>query len=455
MPGSFNAVFVALCNASREHYVNDRRLRLTLALVAAAGTGLIFAEGILISGWIEVVLCIPIVLTLFPRRSQAFDRILQNCLLFLIGISFSLVGLDLILRPTFGHKLHYSPFNMTSHRLPELPIVGRWDRNLTLEAESYGDLAAMAGDPTLREGRHIVFRTDEYGFRNIPGSHERNLLILGDSFPAGGGTTDDEVFARLLETQYGFRTYNLSFPGGPYEQFINFAIEWPRLNLESHSRMIWTWYTGNDMDDDGGDVWDLTQLPWTEGISAWRVQFKTYRNRSPLRQWIEAIRIRVKGTPKWVITRYLPDGTPFLFLDGQERWAKASRAQVEQHPNYTKMLRTMDAMQKLTEGRHIDLTILILPTKGEVYRWILEGREPQPDDSRASGFAEAILAACLSKGLMCQDLKPYLMTEAKRLYKTEGKLLWWRDDSHLGKHGHAAIAWYIARCLHASSTSCQ
>ena len=40
-------------------------------------------------------------------------------------------------------------------------------------------------------------------------------------------------------------------------------------------------------------------------------------------------------------------------------------------------------------------------------------------------------------------MKPYLVSEAKRLYDTEGKLLWWRDDTHIGKYGHAAIAAYI------------
>ena len=431
----------------------DHRLRRTLALLTGAATGLLYAEGVLISGWIEVALCIPIVLAMFPARSQALDRILQNFLLSVIAVSFSLVGLDLILRPTLGHKLHYSPFNVTSHKLPELPIVGRWDPNLTLETESYGDLAAMAGDPAVREVRHLVFRTDEYGFRNVPGPRETNLLVLGDSFPAGGGTTDEEVFARVLETQYGFHTYNLSFPGGPYEQFINFAIEGRRLKLATPTRMIWTWYTGNDMDDDGGEVWDLAQLPWQKGISAWRVKFKTYRNRSPLRQWMEAVRKRIEGKPADVVTRMLADGRPVLFLQGQENWAKASRVAVEQHPNYPKMLKTMDAMQKLTTERHIDLTILILPTKGEVYRSLFEGK-PQADDSRLSGFAEAFIEACRSKGLVCQDAKPYLLREAKRLYGSEGKLLWWRDDTHPGTEGHAAIASYIARCLPAPIASC-
>jgi hypothetical protein len=145
-----------------------------------------------------------------------------------------------------------------------------------------------------------------------------------------------------------------------------------------------------------------------------------------------------------VIHRSLPDGHPVLFLDNQERWGKASRHDVEQHPNYIKLLRTMAAMQKLTAERHVAVTGLILPTKGEVYRWLLEARDSQPEDEQASGFAEAVLEACRTTGIVCHDTKPYLISEAKRLYQQEGKLLWWRDDTHIGKYGHAAIAAFIA-----------
>jgi len=140
----------------------------------------------------------------------------------------------------------------------------------------------------------------------------------------------------------------------------------------------------------------------------------------------------------------LADGSPVLFLEGQEKWGKASREAVQQHPNYAKLLRTMSAMHKLTQERHAEVTILVLPTKGQVYRWLLDGRDFQPEGEGASGFAQAILDGCNATGLRCIDMKPFLIAEANRLYRTEGKLLWWRDDTHLGKYGHAALASYIA-----------
>lgn len=418
------------------------RLRFGLAVLALAATGTLYAEGVLKTGWIEAALVIPIGLSLVAQGALA--RFLPNVLILITAISLTLTALDVILRPTLGRRLHYTPTNFSPHRYPDLPIIARWDANLNLDMVSYGDLAAMIGDPGLQERRRIAFQTDEFGFRNRPRNEPADVLILGDSYSAGSGTTDEETFARLLETHYDFHTYNLSYPGGPYEQFITFAVEWPRLKVTSRPRMIWTFYTGNDMDDAGGETWDLSQLPWRHGLAVWQVKFKTYRNRSPLNQWMEALRIKFKRQPSDVIVRSLPDGQPILFFKNQETWGKQSRLTVEQHPNFEKIKRTLAAMRELTSERHVGVTVLILPTKGEVYRWLLDDRKSQPEDANASGFALAVLEACKTAQMVCHDTKAYLISEARRLYDTEGKLLWWRDDTHIGTYGHRAIASYVA-----------
>jgi len=418
------------------------RLRLGLAVLALAATGTLYAEGVFKTGWIEAALVIPIGLSLVAQGSLA--RFLPNVLIFITAISLTLTTLDLLLRPILGPRLHYTPTNFSPHRYPELPIVARWDADQSLDMESYGDLAAMAGDSALQERRRIVFRTDKFGFRNGPQTEPADVLILGDSYSAGSGTTEDETFARLLESHYRYRTYNLSYPGGPYDQFITFAIEWPRLKVIPHPRMIWTFYTGNDLDDVGGETWDLAHLPWRRGLAAWQVKFKTYRNRSPLNQWMEALRVKIKEKTTDVIVQSLPDGQPILFFKPQESWGKQSRAAVEQHPNFEKLKWTLAAMRELATERHVDVTVLILPTKGEVYRWLLDDREPQPEDANASGFALAVLGACKAAQVVCHDTKPYLVSEARRLYDKEGKILWWRDDTHIGTYGHQAIASYVA-----------
>ncbi len=418
------------------------RSRLPLTLAAAVATVLLFAEGVLKNGWIEVALLVPVLWYLLAQR---WAPAIQNLLVSLIAVSVTLCALDLVLRPVIDRKLHYTALNVSAHKLPSLPIVGRWDPNMVLVDESYGDLAAVAQDPALREPRQIVFQTDAAGFRNAPVPRPVDLVVLGDSFAAGWGTTQDRLFSSLLQHRYGRNTYNLSFPGGPYDQYVNFAIESPRLALATHAMVLWAFYTGNDLDDAYGKTWDIQELPWRSDLGAWAVRYRTFRNRSPLHRLMEAVQTRITGPPGGIIARQLPDGRPILFQEQHEAWARRSEAELARHPNFSKLEQTLAAMHRLAGERGVEITVLLLPTKGEVYRWILDRRDWRLDDAEPSGFSRAVLKACGRTGVRCLDIKPYLVREAHRLFTEQGELLWWRDDTHLGERGHEAVAAFIAR----------
>ncbi|MBI4402372.1 MAG: hypothetical protein HY581_12165 [Nitrospirae bacterium] len=155
--------------------------------------------------------------------------------------------------------------------------------------------------------------------------------------------------------------------------------------------------------------------------------------------------MRLRSDTGDVVIRMLPNGRPMLFSGGHEVWGTRSRLEVERHQNFVKLERTLAAMKTFAEERKVDVTVLILPTKGEVYRWILDQRPPRPEDAESSGFAQAVLAACERVRLRCLDAKPHLVKEARRLFDTNGTLLWWRDDTHLNGCGHEAVAAFIAR----------
>ena len=80
----------------------------------------------------------------------------------------------------------------------------------------------MSGRAELREPWRILFWADAPGFRSGHGSGAFDG-VPGDWFTAGTG--EDDMFARLLERQYGYRIYHAGYPGGPYDQFVNLAIE--------------------------------------------------------------------------------------------------------------------------------------------------------------------------------------------------------------------------------------
>lgn len=422
------------------------KARLGLAVVGGLSTALLYAEGVLVNGWIEVVLLFPVIGFLFPTRA---DGLLQNTLLALTALCLTLTVSDLCLRPFMGPRLQSSPMNLFTRKLPELPLLGRWDPHVRFSGETYGDLAAMVGDPGLREPHQIVFQTDAAGFRNDSVPAQVDLVVLGDSFGAWAGVTQDKMVSHLLARRLGVRTYNLSFPAsGPWQQYVNFAIESPRLVFAPGARLMWLLYTGNDLDDDYGDTWRIEELPWRSGFNAWRVRYKTFRGRSPLHQLLDHLGWRMtrrRTMAENVLKMELPDGRPMLFLKAQEEWPWRSESEVREHYNFSNLTRTLEAMKDLADRRDVRLSVVVLPTKGEVYPWILKRRPPTPDDARSSGFFQAVQSACEDLGLTCADAKPHFVREAQRLFSSTGDLLWWRDDTHLNERGHEVLAEFLAR----------
>jgi hypothetical protein len=417
--------------------LNQRRTRCWFGAMSLASTGLLYAEGVLKSGWFEVALLLPILFFILSRKPLAF---VLPALMAIMAVSLTLVIGDIALRPLLEGRLDYTALNVYSHSHPPLPIVARWDSHRDVVEEVYGDLAAVHGNPALQERRRIVFRTDEAGFRNEKVPDQIDLIALGDSNTAGWGTSQESIFSELLQRQ-GIRTYNLGYPGGPYDEYINFAIEWPRLKVKPQALLVWTLYVGNDLDDEGGKVWELDKLPWQTSFKQWLVRCRTYRNRSPLNRLINNILTRSSHRlSKGITIRNLPDGKAMLFLDTHEVWSRKPQSVVEGHPNFAKLKRTFAAMRELTQKRDVQVIVLILPTKGDLYRWIVESRTTVPEDRAPTGVAEAMRGACEQAGFRCIDMKPYLYDVALRLYQSSGKLLWWPDDTHIGEDGHEAIA---------------
>jgi len=93
--------------------------------------------------------------------------------------------------------------------------------------------------------------------------------------------------------------------------------------------------------------------------------------------------------------------------------------------------------------------VIILPTKGEVYRWLLQPESKA--EGQSSGFAQAVLAACRQISLTCVDSRAYLESEAKRIYARSHELLWWRDDTHLNELGHNALATFVIQAVATSN----
>jgi hypothetical protein len=373
---------------------------------------------------------------LAPKRTAAP---LQNLLIALISLCITITLVDLIMRPTLGSILYYRPNEMFIHRWPVMPLVSRYEPNASYEGDTFGDLAATSGVRDFREYRHIVFKVDSFGFRNEKTSERLNfdVLVLGDSFGVGNGTTQEKTWAGLLASRYGLATYNLSTPGSPWTEFINLAVESRRLRTHEGTTVIWAIFAGNDLDEAYGPTLDVTQLPWNDRLHALRVSFQTFRDRSPIHQLYSRFALSRSSR---VVVREFPDGRTILFSKRYVQARGRSYEEVLAHPNYKNLEMTVDAMSKFAEEQGLTVKVVLIPSKVEVYSWVEDGASPWSTPSTPSGFSVALEKIARENGLEFLDLKPFLVGEAKEVYESSGELLWWYDDTHWNVRGHDVVA---------------
>jgi len=363
----------------------------------------------------------------------------------------TLIAVDVLLR-----ALTNSPIYQVA--LPAMPLLSRYHAGVTAEGVAVGDLGAATTDAGDDEPRLVKTSIDSFGFRNEEAAGQRvvDVIVVGDSFGFGLGTTQDKVLASQLRDRFGWSTYNLSMPWtGPWAQFANLSMESSRLRLREGGSIVWVLFTGNDLDD-RYDTLDVDQIPRNGLAGRLWISAKRIRNRSPLYRLGGRVRDKLLGPPPRsqvivVMPASFVEGKTLLFL---KPWVTAGERRVQDvtaHPNYSALQNTVKAMKQLAERLKVSLKVVLVPTKEEVYRWVLDRREPWTTAPAPSGFGVALGEITAEAGLEFVDLKPSFVTASRELFERSGKLLWWYDDSHWNEEGQALAAAIIQRELLARS----
>ncbi len=114
--------------------------------------------------------------------------------LVIISAGITLSAADVVLRATLSDQLYYRPHERYASRWPPNPRLVRYTPGIVYDGDVFGGLAAMLADPPVRQMRRVRFETDTLGFRNKASALEvaPNLIILGDSFAAGSGNSQEQ-----------------------------------------------------------------------------------------------------------------------------------------------------------------------------------------------------------------------------------------------------------------------
>lgn len=324
-----------------------------------------------------------------------------------------------------------------------MPLIIRFAKNVDYDETSYGDLAAISGNKKAREYRRIRFVTDSSGFRNDVPADKRvrpvDLIMLGDSFGEGTGTSQENTWSAFFERDYGLNVYNFSIENnGPWQEFTTLTIEIDRLSVHEGTVVLWQIFTGNDLEDLYFAELEKTRLPWNGSLGQLSASFRNFRFRSPINQMLR--RMTPGLTPDQVSTGDFLDGHQMLFLSPYAERSARTVDQVLQHPNYPMLKATIRAMKRFADANRIKVAIVLAPSKDEVYSWVLHGGRPWSTSTEPSGFSKALEDISREEQIGFFDLKPSMVDESRRLFERSGDTLWWHDDTHWNTFGHRFAA---------------
>lgn len=164
----------------------------------------------------------------------------KKSLLLAVSIALPLIFLELTLKYGFENLIFYRP-----HEKVSLAAKQRYLPDISLKMVSpHGDMLAI--DPqqkAIKEQRTVFFKTDNLGYRNNKNFTDQRIVIVGDSFVVGNGTSQEDILPSILEEQFNLDVYNISYPGGP-DSYLNRIESFP-YSIKDRCVFVF-FFEGND-----------------------------------------------------------------------------------------------------------------------------------------------------------------------------------------------------------------
>lgn len=308
----------------------------------------------------------------------------------------------------------------------------------------HGDLLAIDPlfDRSLAVPRDVRFRTDDLGFRNEHSYADQRVLVVGDSFVAGDGSTQEDTITRRLADEQRIPAYNLGFQAGPFGYAER--IEWARQQFPGDACLVLMMFEGNDF-----QLLNPTEMRSRQAVPRGLQQVvKGYihlvRDHFILSKVVYGLTTRAQeimnrraGGPQVAAPPRSFVGTlrgePMGFLVGYADVTR--RTAFDDHGFIRDMLR-----------RAPPDMIFFVPEKFRVYGPLLDQDPAQLPHSQWQYLST--LAAEL--GIDAVDLTPALSARSVELLDSGGQLTYWRDDTHWNGQGTSIAAREMATALASS-----
>jgi hypothetical protein len=364
--------------------------------------------------------------------------------------------LDIALRFMPIERLAFRAWEtVTYHPEPNAPFAAL---KVYRNSHSYGDLSNSGNLPSLREYHAEVFTTDEYGFRNPPQTQDARVpsgLLVGTSFSAGCGLSDDETLSARLSARSECRVYNAAGP----TDYCNCARRVAsRLNM-CQGTVIYefaerTWYPQDYL-----DCLDAQHVNYPTPHSVRAEYFHRHPAHQPMswderwdawwQAWIESVRdhipkshLEIIGVKMYkllqndrilpnaparanVTSRVLRNGDVMLFPADQPRQLLGPKNTVW-IPFYCNWF--ANEMRK----DNLDLIVVLVPEKFTVYRPFFSTPETAQDISPE--YLDQVERALKRAGIRVVNLLP-VFRQAAIEGLANHRYIYRRDDTHWNPGG--------------------
>jgi hypothetical protein len=319
----------------------------------------------------------------------------------------------------------------------------------------HGDLLAIDSSlPTeVKDPRTVKFFTDNAGFRNKSNFSNQTIILNGDSFVVGNGTSQEDVLSQILNNDFKISNYSIAFPSDPSD-YDRRASEFQQAHKDKQIRFAHFFYEGNDFEivDSNGKklISSSFELPAEYGkilddyqkakASLWQVSTTLTR----LGRIGSALSARVERD------FFLRKASEVDLFRVQERLIAFHRPQG--HTAEAKLLKLKITGEMHPEVWQATPCIFFIPTKDRVYAPFLDGKRnvtnPPPG---LVALKKWVFEYNPSAKVI--DLTPDLYERARELIRLskirslQNEHVYWKDDTHWNGEGIRSVAKTVAGCV--------
>ncbi len=298
----------------------------------------------------------------------------------------------------------------------------------------FGDLVAMDHSTlsAIAEPRRVRYHIDAAGFRNDADYAGQQIILVGDSFIAGSGSSQEDLLSDQLQRDYGIAAYNLAFPG-KLHSYVRYVQGFFQTH-HSGPQVLMFFFEGNKFPvpkpgethppEPGAPApssFEIARKEWQQSFKellVYRYLFSFYHLLNK--------KLRPGAYPRVTVMKLAGSGNLRMgFLN--EYVAVTKRASYDAGDDF---------FLKLSRIKEHLGGIFFIPTKFRVYYNLLEGGPRPPLPNAQWEYLEAVARRL---GVRCVNLTGPLQEESRRLLP-EGKLTFWKDDSHWNRYGIAVAA---------------